>query len=92
MESLIPKGVRYLTGALYSNYDQELDAKVEEVLRFNPLAMVASHCAWNFIGYIWFDGQKWHSEVLQYHQTVNHFEGSSAMDVINEANSTYGGK
>ena len=78
--------------AVYSNFDHRLNTKVFLKLKNNPNQFKAQHSAWNFFGYIWFDGIKWKEEIWTYHSLQEILEAEEIEDVIYEANEKYGGQ
>lgn len=75
---------------IYSNYDHELDKEVEKfLLEENAFAR---HSAWEFNACVWYDKARneWFSEVWRYGSNKGVLRGTTAMDVINEANLKWG--
>lgn len=91
MVPLRPPDAEELEG-LYSNFDHTLNTYTEGVLRRRPKETFSRHTAWNFYAQVWFDGQKWHSDVWVYGEYKRHIDGTSAIDVINQTNKIYGSK
>jgi len=75
--------------SVYSNFDHALDATVVEQLRADQ-TLYAQHAAYNFCGYVWFDGEQWHEDVMRYHEVVEHLVEPTVEDVIYLANEKYG--
>lgn len=76
--------------SVYSNFDHELETEVVEQLESNPNLFCAQHAAYNFCGYIWFDGERWREDVMRYGQTVDHIIANTIEELITEANERYG--
>lgn len=75
-------------GNIYSNFDHELDKKVEDLVSKGNV--VAYHTAWNFFAVVWVQGGRWYEMVKQHRQHVDTIEGASAIDVIRITNGKYG--
>ena len=89
MKSFVPEGAEDL-GAVYTNFNHRLDEKVASELERRSGETFAQHAAWNFSGRVWHDKDGWHNEVWRYGSPQLGIDGSSVLDVINEANEQFG--
>jgi len=90
MESQRPKTAEETAEPVYSNVNHELDEAVKSQLQVNPNILYAQHSAWNFCGYIWYDGNKWKEEVWQYKSPVALEKHYTIEELIDEVNDIYG--
>lgn len=74
---------------IYSNCDGVLNTAVVAELESNDM-LCAFHAGWNFCGYVWFAGGRWHEQVWQYGEPVAQLEGDGPLDVIGQANDRFG--
>ena len=74
----------------YSNIDHCLEAQVVDALKKDPNKIYAQHAAWNFCGYIWFDGKLWHDQVWVHGNPSHEFEHEDIMELISDVNYEYG--
>jgi hypothetical protein len=75
-------------GSVYSNCDHELNEEL--AMRLDAGDTVAKHHAWDFVGEIWKDGDKWFEEIWQYRTPVEVLEADSLRNIIEAANEKYG--
>lgn len=75
---------------VYSNIDHELDEEVVKDLKEFPNKRYAQHAAYNFCGYIWFNGEVFIEEIWVYHKKVEVLENKYILELIREANNEYG--
>ena len=78
--------------AVYSNFDHELDAEVVKDLMSSPDECYAQHAAWNFCGYVWFDGKTWHEDVWVHGNLVQTLSNTDLPALIASVNNEYGDK
>lgn len=74
--------------AVYSNLNHELDEAVVAELEADS-DFYAQHSAWDFCGYVWFDG-RWHEEAWVHGERVATYDGDTVMAVISDANYHHG--
>ena len=68
-----------------SNFDHSVDDGFEDALRTGKLC--GEHYAWNFCGYVWFDGEQFCEDVHvygEYQQTIKADTLEELMDRVNE--------
>lgn len=80
---------RMIPDGVYTNADHTVDEDVIGQLQGDE-GLVAQHSAWDFCGYVYKRGDIWVEEVWQHKALVEVLEGSSPMDVIDQANTRYG--
>jgi len=78
------------THTVYSNFDHDLDNEVVEILKANPNELCAQHAAWNFCGFIWFDGEMWWEEVRVYGSRAGTHSSNDLPMLIEHINNEYG--
>ena len=78
-----------LEDGIYSNCEHVLNELMAKYLKKNP-GRGAIHSAWNFCAAIKWDGKQWVSEIWTNGSIDQTIYGKEIMDVINEANETYG--
>jgi len=78
--------------SVYSNFDHELNQTIVAKLQENPNKIYAQHAAWDFCGYIWFDGTLFHERVLRYHQLVAEEKDADIGNLIEKINDRWGYK
>lgn len=79
-------------GGIYSNFDHVLNEGVKEVLQNKPNECWSHHAAWDFCGYIWYDGKRWREEIWVYHSFQEVLEADTVEDLIEGANEKYGSR
>lgn len=80
---------RETADAIYSNFDHVIDEQVRDELKGNS-ALCAQHAAWDFCGYVWFDGELWHEEVWRWKSPVDHRTNADLDALISGVNGDYG--
>ena len=75
---------------VYSNFDREMIAETMEELKGNPNKFYSQHSAWNFCGYIWFDGKLWQEDVWVYSRKVGSYSNENLKILIDSVNNEYG--
>lgn len=82
------------TDTIYSNFDHMLDENIAKKITEKKLyaSHYASHAAWNFCGYIYFDKESklFIEEIMQYHSLVEIMKNEDINELISEANEKYG--
>ncbi len=73
-----------------SNLDGTVDEGLAEALQVKPATVNAQHSAWNFCGYVWFEGGKFREQVWQYHSPIEEFEADTLEELMGKANDNYG--
>jgi hypothetical protein len=84
-----PPNMRMLNVSV-SNFDHSVDLDVEDMLRAEPLEVWAEHTAVNFYGRIWFDGEWFREQVMQYCAIVGEFRNKSLVNLLHAVNTRYG--
>lgn len=74
---------------VYSNFDHQLNKPVVEYLMTHP-DVCAPHHAYYFMGYVWFEDDKWHEEVWSYKTPVQVFHANTVEEVIELACENWG--
>ncbi len=75
--------------SVYSNCDHELDKEIVKELKENP-GEQEQHAAWDFCGYISWNGKQWENEIWRHNYIIEVIKGDEIMNVINDANDKYG--
>ena len=83
----MPKGLKESDPHM-SNMDGRIDKGFEENLRTKEF--YGQHSAWDFCGYAWFDGAKFHEEVWVYGGHIATISANSLKELMNEVNDKYG--
>lgn len=88
-EKTIPEEYENL-GDVMSNFDHQIDRKVEARLR-KSLAW-ATYSGWNFNGRVWWDleSEQWACEVWQYHSHVETVYGETLDEIMEQICAKYG--
>jgi len=89
-KSLRPLAAEETKESIYSNFDHELDNKVVKLVETHPNKLYAQHAAWNFCGYVWFNGQQWKEEVWQWNSPVEILVADTIKNLIDSVNAQYG--
>ena len=71
-----------------SNMDHRIDEGFEDNLRTKKF--YGQHAAYDFCGYVWFDGKKFHEEVWVYNSHVNTISADSLQEIMEDVNEQYG--
>ncbi len=71
-----------------SNSDHSIDDGLDAALRKEK--DYAQHAAWDFCGYVWFEGGLFHEEVWQYHVHVDTLSADTLEELMNVVNDKYG--
>lgn len=75
---------------VYSDFDHIIDMDIVKLLQDNPNGIHAQHAAWNFCGYIWFDGENFIEEIWQYRQLIETRANEDINELISSINAEYG--
>jgi len=86
------KPTRQTDNSVYSNFDHELDKDVVDELKAAPGEVYAQHAAWQFCGYVWFDGKDWHEDVWVHGSLAETRSEEKLEDLIDSVNRSYGHK
>lgn len=71
-----------------SNFDHEIDEGAEVKLRV--MDCYGTYTARNFCGFVWWNGEQFCCEVMQYRQHVSTVYGESLKAIMNECCKRYG--
>ena len=71
-----------------TNFDLSIDDGLEEKLKSGKF--VATHSAWNFCGYVWFQAGKFHEQVWQWNSPREILSADNLQTLMNEVNEKYG--
>jgi hypothetical protein len=82
--------LRETDNSLYSNFDHVFDLDVVQELASHPGELCAHHAAWDFSGYVWYDGEEWCEQVWQYKVQVETRTNRVLTDLIESVNNDYG--
>lgn len=80
------------TGLGMSNFDHEIDDGLETALCARPNEVHGTHAAWNFCGYVWFDGKQFCEEVWRFNAPVEVIKADTLKDLMSEVNDQYGSR
>ena len=89
-KSARPETAKETEEPIYSNFDHQLDEEIKGQVQANPNKLYAQHAAYNFCGYVWYDGTKWKEEVWVYKEPQEVIEAETIEDLIDKVNLEYG--
>lgn len=79
----------HILDSVYSNSNHELDEQVMDQLRHEP-GTCASHTAWDFCGWVWYQDGRWHEQVHQYLEVVDERSAENLRELIDGVNAHFG--
>jgi len=68
-----------------SNFDHTIDEGFEQFLRKRPAERWGRHIGWNFIGKVWFEADRFHSEVWLDGSPREVIHADSLRELMNES-------
>jgi hypothetical protein len=78
-----------ISESIASNFDHEWDRDVAERLKTDQ-TIVAGYPAWNFYGFVWWDGEHYQCLVMQYNSPVELIEADTIPEIMEAVSEKYG--
>lgn len=75
---------------IMSNFDGVIEEGSE--LKLKSMDCYGEYTAWNFFGIVWYDGEQFCCEVMQYCSHVNTVYANSLQEIMNKCCEYYGSK
>ena len=88
MMSKIPKNYTHIHKEIASNFDHTVINEVVEQAKHEKV--IADYPAYNFLGYVWWDGKQFNCEIWQYKEPVEIIKAPTIEEIMGTASDKYG--